>query len=82
VRAGATDELPRRLRSCKQAAAWSISAHAGRIVRARRDRKTFLHALLTNDIALLGAGTGCYAALLTRRPDDRRHERGFAASVT
>ena len=29
------------------------------------DRKTFLHALVTNDIALLGPGTGCYAALLT-----------------
>lgn len=37
----------------------------GRIVVRGEDRKTFLHALLTNDIALLSAGTGCYAALLT-----------------
>jgi folate-binding protein YgfZ len=37
----------------------------GRIVVNGADRKTFLHALLTNDIALLSAGSGCYAALLT-----------------
>jgi len=37
----------------------------GRIVVRGADRKTFLHALLTNDIALLGPGSGCYAALLT-----------------
>ncbi|MFO7694024.1 MAG: glycine cleavage T C-terminal barrel domain-containing protein [Vicinamibacterales bacterium] len=37
----------------------------GRIVVRGADRKTFLHALLTNDIALLLPGTGCYAALLT-----------------
>jgi folate-binding protein YgfZ len=37
----------------------------GRIVVRGADRKSFLHALLTNDIALLSAGTGCYAALLT-----------------
>jgi folate-binding protein YgfZ len=37
----------------------------GRVAVRGADRKTFLHALLTNDIALLSAGTGCYAALLT-----------------
>jgi folate-binding Fe-S cluster repair protein YgfZ len=37
----------------------------GRIALRGADRKTFLHALLTNDIALLAPGTGCYAALLT-----------------
>ena len=37
----------------------------GRIAVRGADRKTFLHALLTNDIALLAGGTGCYAALLT-----------------
>jgi folate-binding protein YgfZ len=37
----------------------------GRIVVRGADRKTFLHALLTNDIALLAPGAGCYAALLT-----------------
>lgn len=29
------------------------------------DRRTYLHGLLTNDIAALAPGTGCYAALLT-----------------
>jgi folate-binding protein YgfZ len=37
----------------------------GRIVVRGADRKTFLHALLTNDIVPLDPGTGCYAALLT-----------------
>ncbi len=37
----------------------------GRIVLHGRDRKTFLHALLTNDVAALEPGTGCYAALLS-----------------
>ena len=37
----------------------------GRIAVRGADRKTFLHALLTNDVALLAAGSGCYAALLT-----------------
>lgn len=37
----------------------------GRVVLRGRDRLTFLHALLTNDIAALAPGTGCYAALLT-----------------
>jgi folate-binding protein YgfZ len=37
----------------------------GRITLRGRDRLTFLHALLTNDVAGLAPGTGCYAALLT-----------------
>ena len=37
----------------------------GRIVVRGNDRKTFLHALLTNDIAILAANAGCYAAFLT-----------------
>lgn len=37
----------------------------GRIVVRGADRKTFLHALLTNDVAILAPGSGCYAALLT-----------------
>jgi folate-binding protein YgfZ len=31
------------------------------------DRRSFLHGLLTNDIAALQAGHGCYAALLTQQ---------------
>jgi folate-binding protein YgfZ len=37
----------------------------GRITLRGRDRLTFLHALLTNDIVGLAPGSGCYAALLT-----------------
>jgi folate-binding protein YgfZ len=37
----------------------------GRIVVSGADRKSYLHGLLTNDIAGLEAGQGCYAAYLT-----------------
>lgn len=46
------------------AVAFDRSSRA-RIVLNGQDRRTFLHALLTNDVAALGPGTGCYAALLT-----------------
>ena len=35
------------------------------IVLSGADRRTYLHGLLTNDIATLGPGTGCYSAYLT-----------------
>ncbi|HXD72351.1 MAG TPA: glycine cleavage T C-terminal barrel domain-containing protein [Vicinamibacterales bacterium] len=37
----------------------------GRIVVSGRDRASYLQGLLTNDIAALAPGTGCYAAYLT-----------------
>ena len=37
----------------------------GRILLTGADRLTYLQGLLTNDVAALTAGTGCYAALLT-----------------
>jgi folate-binding protein YgfZ len=37
----------------------------GRIVVSGADRASYLHGLLTNDIAALKAGQGCYAAYLT-----------------
>jgi folate-binding protein YgfZ len=37
----------------------------GRIVLTGPDRLSYLQGLLTNDVAALTAGTGCYAALLT-----------------
>ena len=37
----------------------------GKIELGGSDRASFLHALLTNDVLALKAGTGCYAALLT-----------------
>jgi folate-binding Fe-S cluster repair protein YgfZ len=51
----------------------ALRGGAGLVARARtgllqltgRDRRDYLHNLLTNDIASLQPGTGCYAALLT-----------------
>ena len=37
----------------------------GKIAVAGGDRRTYLHAMLTNDVATLQAGSGCYAAYLT-----------------
>ena len=41
------------------------SAARGRLELSGADRRSYLHGLLTNDIAALTSGTGCYAALLT-----------------
>ncbi|MCX6550164.1 MAG: hypothetical protein NTY02_03995 [Acidobacteria bacterium] len=49
----------------RQAAGVIDRSHRGRIVVRGADRRTFLHALLTNDIAALESGGGCYATLLT-----------------
>src|SRR4051812_32756064 len=38
---------------------------AGRILLTGADRRSYLQGLLTNDIAALTPGTGCYAAMLT-----------------
>ena len=40
-------------------------SHRGRLRLSGEDRRAYLQGLLTNDIAALTAGTGCYAALLT-----------------
>ena len=40
-------------------------SHRGRIVVSGQDRASYLQGLLTNDIAALKAGRGCYAAYLT-----------------
>lgn len=37
----------------------------GRLVVSGADRRSYLHGLLTNDIAALGPGQGCYACYLT-----------------
>jgi tRNA-modifying protein YgfZ len=41
------------------------TAERGRLELRGADRRGYLHGLLTNDIAALAAGAGCYAALLT-----------------
>ena len=41
------------------------TAERGRLALRGADRRAYLHGLLTNDIAALPPGAGCYAALLT-----------------
>jgi folate-binding protein YgfZ len=57
-----------------------------RIVVSGRDRASYLNGLLTNDIAALGAGQGCYAAYLTPQgrmiADLRVYELGDVILVT
>jgi folate-binding protein YgfZ len=49
----------------RQSAGVADRTARGRIALRGADRLTFLHALLTNDVATLKAGHGCYAMLLT-----------------
>jgi folate-binding protein YgfZ len=49
----------------RRGAAQTDRSHLARIVLGGADRRTLLHGLLTNDIAALGPGSGCYAAWLT-----------------
>src|SRR5215831_15610746 len=58
VSAGAYDAARHR-------AAFLDRTARGRIVVSGADRASYLQGLLTNDIAALTAGTGCYAAYLT-----------------
>ena len=51
--------------AARRGVAFFVRADRGYVVVSGADRLSFLHALLTNDIARLGAGAGCYAALLT-----------------
>ncbi|HEX2343315.1 MAG TPA: glycine cleavage T C-terminal barrel domain-containing protein [Vicinamibacterales bacterium] len=49
----------------RRAAAETDRSHLARIVLGGADRRTLLNGLLTNDIAALAPGSGCYAAWLT-----------------
>src|SRR5262245_25075173 len=49
----------------QQAALIDRTADRGRIVVSGAERGTYLQGLLTNDIAALRAGQGCYSAYLT-----------------
>src|SRR3954452_19770813 len=51
--------------AARERAAWIDRSSRGRIVVSGRDRATYLQGLLTNDIAALPPGGGCYAAYLT-----------------
>jgi folate-binding protein YgfZ len=51
--------------AARRRAAWIDRSDRGRIIVAGGDRASFLQGLLTNDIAALKRGQGCYAAYLT-----------------
>jgi tRNA-modifying protein YgfZ len=57
--------VPQGYDAARGVAAFLERAARGKIAVAGNDRKTYLHAMLTNDIAGLQAGAGCYAAYLT-----------------
>ncbi|MGE5358889.1 MAG: YgfZ/GcvT domain-containing protein [Bacteroidales bacterium] len=56
---------PDDYRALREAAGMRERRDAALIGVAGRDRLSYLHAMLTNDIAALTAGRGCYAAYLT-----------------
>jgi folate-binding protein YgfZ len=51
--------------TARQRAALLDRSDRGRIVLSGKDRASYLQGLLTNDVAALTAGQGCYAAYLT-----------------
>ena len=51
--------------AAREQAAWLDRSHRGRIVVSGADRRAYLQGLLTNDIAALTPGGGCYATYLT-----------------
>jgi folate-binding protein YgfZ len=57
--------VPQGYDAAHRGAAFLDRGARGKIAVAGVDRKTYLHAMLTNDIATLQPGTGCYAAFLT-----------------
>jgi folate-binding protein YgfZ len=57
--------VPQGYDAARARAAFLPRPGRGKIAVAGADRKSYLHAMLTNDIATLEAGAGCYAAYLT-----------------
>ena len=56
---------PEQYHALRHRAALVDRSARGRLRLAGRDRRAYLQGLLTNDIAALGPGEGCYAAYLT-----------------
>jgi folate-binding protein YgfZ len=56
---------PEQYRALTEGAGLLDRSYRGRLRLGGQDRRDYLQGLLTNDIAALTAGTGCYAALLT-----------------
>jgi folate-binding protein YgfZ len=57
--------MHRSYTAAREHAAWLGRTDRGRIVVSGADRAPYLQGLLTNDIAALKPGTGCYSAYLT-----------------
>jgi folate-binding protein YgfZ len=57
--------IPEGYDAARGHSAFLVRPGRGKIAVAGNDRRTYLHAMLTNDIAPLEPGTGCYAAYLT-----------------
>jgi len=49
----------------RRRAVWIERSSSGRVVVSGNDRRSYLQGLLTNDVAALAAGEGCYSAYLT-----------------
>ena len=49
----------------RESAAFDERNDRGRVLLSGADARSFLHALVTNDVESLGSGAACYAALLT-----------------
>ena len=56
---------PEQYRALRHGAGLVNRSDRGRLRLTGRDRRDYLQGLLTNDIAALSAGSGCYACLLT-----------------
>jgi folate-binding Fe-S cluster repair protein YgfZ len=56
---------PPGYQAARHAAALVDRSDRGRLLVSGGDRAAYLHGLLTNDIAALAPGSGCYAAYLT-----------------
>ena len=56
---------PEQYQALREGAGLVERASRGQLILAGADRLAFLQGLLTNDVAALTAGAGCYAALLT-----------------
>jgi folate-binding protein YgfZ len=76
---------PQQYRALREAAGIVDRSHRGKLLLTGNDRRSYLQGQLTNDIAALESGTGCYAALLTPQgrmiADMRVLELGAAVSI-
>lgn len=59
------DRIPASYRAAREQAVLADRSRDGRLVVRGRDRLSWLQGLVTNDVAALSAGRGCYALMLT-----------------